>query len=96
MSMLHNHNESHVDHMDSHPQKPWYQTLRGLSTAGLLAILGYYLWTEHRAHVIMVLPFAFFLICPLMHLFHGHDHGGHEMEPVHVHDDKSKGDGEGI
>jgi hypothetical protein len=34
------------------------------------------LWTEHRAHVIAFLPFAFLLLCPLMHLFHGH--GGHE------------------
>ena len=37
---------------------------------------GYYLWMEHRAHVFQYLPFAFFLLCPLMHLFGGH--GGHE------------------
>ena len=40
---------------------------------------GYYLWMEHRAHVFQYLPFAFFLLCPLMHLFGGHGgHGGHE------------------
>ena len=40
---------------------------------------GYYLWMEHRAHVYQFLPFAVFLLCPLMHLFGGHGgHGGHE------------------
>ena len=33
---------------------------------------GYYLWMQHRAHVLQYLPFAIFLLCPLMHLFHGH------------------------
>ena len=37
---------------------------------------GYYLWMQHRAHVLQYLPFAIFLLCPLMHLFHGH--GKHE------------------
>ena len=50
---------------------------------------GYYLWMEHRAHVFQYLPFAFFLLCPLMHLFGGHGgHGGHED---HDHS-KEKGD----
>ena len=56
--------------------QPWYKTVRGLATAGLLAILTYYLWAEHSAHVIAVLPFAIFLLCPLSHLFMHHDHGG--------------------
>lgn len=39
----------------------------------------YYLWFQHRAHVFQYLPFAFFLLCPLMHLFGGHGgHGGHD------------------
>jgi hypothetical protein len=36
------------------------------------------LWTEHRAHVIQALPYLLVLLCPLMHLFHGH--GGHHHE----------------
>ena len=36
----------------------------------------YYLWYQHRAHVLQYLPFVFFLACPLMHLFGGH--GGHD------------------
>jgi len=43
---------------------------------------GYYLWTQHKAHVLQFLPFIIFLLCPLMHLFHGH--GNHEAG--HAHD----------
>jgi hypothetical protein len=41
-------------------------------------VAAYFLWTEHRAHVIQLLPWAFLALCPLMHLFMhgGHDHGG--------------------
>ena len=42
---------------------------------GFALIAGYFLITEHRAHVIQYLPFVLLLACPLMHLFHGH--GGH-------------------
>ena len=41
---------------------------------------GYYLWMQHRAHVLQYLPFAFFLLCPLMHLFGGHSHGHDHSE----------------
>ena len=53
---------------------------------------GYYLWMEHRAHVFQYLPFAVFLLCPLMHLFGGHGgHGGHSEHEGHDHS-KEKGD----
>ncbi len=44
--------------------------------------VGYFFWV-HQAHVLQYLPFAFLLLCPLMHLFghgHGHDHGGNRPE----------------
>ena len=41
---------------------------------------GALLFTEHRAHVLGILPWLFILACPLMHIFmhggHGHGHGG--------------------
>ncbi|VWC92306.1 hypothetical protein BCO18430_03332 [Burkholderia contaminans] len=42
-----------------------------------VAIGGFYLVTEHRAHLLGWWPFLFILACPLMHLFmhHGHEHG---------------------
>ena len=39
-----------------------------------LAIAGFYLWTEHRAHLLGALPYLIFLLCPLIHMF---THGGH-------------------
>lgn len=44
---------------------------------GFLAIAGYFLLTEHRAHVVPYLPFLLLLACPLMHLFMHRGHGGH-------------------
>jgi hypothetical protein len=41
---------------------------------GFMVIAVYFLWTEHRAHVLGALPYLMLLACPLMHLFH---HGGH-------------------
>ena len=51
-----------------------------------IAAGGYFLWTEHQAHLLAVLPFAIFLLCPLMHIFkHGH-HGDHkENDETHNH-----------
>lgn len=42
---------------------------------GFLAIAAFFLWTEHRAHLLGYLPYLLILACPLMHLFH---HGGHK------------------
>jgi hypothetical protein len=56
---------------------------------GFLAIAGFFLLTEHRAHVLGIFPYLLLLACPLMHLFHG-GHGGHEKHsddaaPGHSH-----------
>lgn len=43
----------------------------------VFAILAaFYLWTEHQAHLLGILPYLLLLACPLMHLFmhHGHKH----------------------
>ena len=44
---------------------------------GFLLIAVFLLFTEHRAHVLGILPYLFLLACPLMHLFMHHGHGGH-------------------
>jgi len=44
--------------------------------AGFLAVAGFFLWTEHRAHLLGFLPYLLILACPLMHLFHHGGHGG--------------------
>jgi len=58
----------------------------GLVLIGFLAIGGAYLWLEHRAHLLGALVFLRLLLCPLMHLFMHHGHGGHSD-----HDNSSKG-----
>jgi hypothetical protein len=49
----------------------------------LLAVAAFFLWTEHRAHLMGALPYVLLLLCPLMHLLmhrkHGGHHGGREL-----------------
>jgi hypothetical protein len=54
----------------------WHSRTR-LAFLGLLAIAAFFLFTEHRAHALGVLPFLLLALCPLLHLFGhgGHDHG---------------------
>ena len=62
-----------------HPEKPpsFRRSRTGLAFLGLLAIAAFFLFTEHRAHALGVLPFLLLALCPLLHLFGhgGHDHG---------------------
>lgn len=41
------------------------------------AIAGYFLLTEHRAHLFAALPYLLLATCPLMHMFMHGGHGGH-------------------
>ena len=43
----------------------------------IAVVLGFFLFTEHRAHLFGLLPYALVLLCPLMHLFMHGGHGGH-------------------
>lgn len=63
--------------MTSEPdRKPWWQTRGGLALVGFLSIAGFFLLTEHTAHVFGVLPYLLLLACPLLHFFmHSHHHG---------------------
>lgn len=44
---------------------------------GFVLVAGFFLFTEHRAHLFGILPYLLLLACPLMHLFHGHGGHGH-------------------
>jgi Protein of unknown function (DUF2933) len=54
---------------------------------GFALVAGFFLITEHTAHVFGALPYLLLLACPLMHLFGHHGHHGHGA-------DKSEGGGE--
>lgn len=42
-----------------------------------LAIAAFFLWEEHRAHLLGALPYLLLLLCPVVHLFMHRGHGGH-------------------
>jgi len=53
---------------------------RSRYAVGLLAMGGvaaFFLWREHRAHLLGALPLLLLLACPLMHVFMHRGHGGH-------------------
>ncbi len=70
---------------DEHPSETgnWLLSKSGLVLLAFLAIAGFFLLTEHRAHLFGVLPFLLLLACPLLHFFHG-GHGGHGGHGNHV------------
>lgn len=54
--------------------RPWPMWI---ALIGFLAVGGFFLLTEHRAHVFGALPYLLVLACLLMHLFMHRGHGGH-------------------
>ena len=50
-----------------------------VTTVGFLLIAGFFLQTEHRAHLFGILPFLLILLaCPLLHYFMHRGHGSHD------------------
>ena len=70
----------HASHDSAHrgPRASGQATLSSARSwwafAGFIAIAGFFLISEHRAHLFGALPFLFLLACPLLHVF---GHGGH-------------------
>jgi len=60
-----------TDHSGKSPRLRW-------TLAGFLVIAGFFLLTEHRAHLLGILPFLLVAACPLLHLFRG-GHDGHQQ-----------------
>ena len=54
--------------------------LRRLVLGAFLAVLGFFLVTEHREHLFGVLPYLFLFACPLFHLLLHRRHGGHGID----------------
>lgn len=58
-----------------------------LAFLALVAAGGYFLWTEHQAHLMAALPYLILLLCPLMHIFMHHGHSGPSKDKnVHGHE----------
>jgi hypothetical protein len=74
------------DHKQNQTQehKSFFATRRVWVFLGFLAIAGYFLVTEHRAHLALALPYLPWLLllaCPLMHVFmhSGQGHNGDQL-----------------
>lgn len=60
---------------------------------GFVAVAVFFLWKEHKAHLLGTLPYVFFLACPLMHLFMHHGHNNKmEDDFSDVKDESKRGD----
>lgn len=69
---------------DQHPGYWKSRTLFGFCVLAAVAV--FFLWSEHRAHIMGALPYVLLLACPLMHVFM---HRGHRSD---VPQGRSSGD----
>lgn len=77
--------------MNTEPPHPPPMAGRAKIAWGVFATIAFfYLWTEHRAHLLGVLPYLLLLACPIMHRFMHHGHGSHGAHPPVA--DKDSGD----
>lgn len=65
---------------EHHRRNGWFQSRITIWVLlGFLAVIAFFLITEHTAHFFGLLPFALFLLCPLMMFFMMR--GGHGGPP---------------
>jgi DUF2933 family protein len=77
--------------MHDHVEPPWWRSTQGIALLGFLGVAGFFLISEHWAHLYGALPYLLVLACPLMHLFHRHGgHGGHAPHRGDGEDDEAK------
>lgn len=62
-----------MDHSDRPSNLTWLSPTY-IVLFGFLVVIGFFLITEHGAHLLGILPWLILLACPLMHIFHGHGH----------------------
>lgn len=76
--MTHN----HAQHDRHHPQNAgsFLGSRAFLVCLGFLAVACVLLFSEHRAHLLGILPYLLLLACPLMHLFMHGGHGAHRRD----------------
>jgi hypothetical protein len=60
-----------------------YHGVLRLGLGVFLSIAFFFLWQEHRAHLLGALPWLLLLACPLMHTLMHRRHGGHRDHGCH-------------
>jgi Protein of unknown function (DUF2933) len=63
----------------------WLGSRRSLVLIAFLAIVGFLLFTEQRAHLFGILPYLLLLACPLMHMFMHGSHGKRDNDSGRHH-----------
>ncbi|HWR97206.1 MAG TPA: DUF2933 domain-containing protein [Candidatus Methanoperedens sp.] len=63
--------------MSSTTNLVFWRSRTGVALLGFLGIAAFFLFTEHRAHVLGALPYVLLLLCPLLHFLGHGGHGGH-------------------
>jgi hypothetical protein len=70
----------HAHHGQTGARKgSFFSSRANIVLIGFLAIAGYFLITEHYAHIVPFLPWLLLLACPIMHLFMHGGHHGHDQ-----------------
>jgi len=54
--------------------KGFFRSRTGIALLGFIGVAAFFLFMEHRAHILGALPYVILLLCPLFHLL---GHGGH-------------------
>ena len=78
--------------LPSQDVQSFWRSPAGLVLFVAIAVGGFYLVTEHTAHLFGALPYLFLLACPLMHVFmhRGHSHHGHQHGQPRSSDDEQR------
>ncbi|WP_339864789.1 DUF2933 domain-containing protein [Paremcibacter congregatus] len=76
-------NYDHEHYHKPEKNRPWWKTPYGMAAIFFFVVAGYFLITEHGAHIGSNWIWLILLLCPLMHVFM---HGGHN----HTDDEEGK------
>jgi hypothetical protein len=82
--------DQNTDRLEEGDRRRRQLTAGSIALYGFLAIAGFYLIAEHRAHALGWLPWLLIFACPLLHIFvhrkhgaRGHDHEEKLAQPRH-------------
>lgn len=64
-----------MNHEHQSEGRSWPGSRRSLVLIAFLAIIAFFLFSEHRAHLFGILPYLLLLACPFMHFFMHRGHG---------------------
>ena len=85
--MSHNHAPHQIPSHGAQKGGGFWHSRYAIGLLVIGAVAGYFLWTEHRAHLSQWWPYAILLLCPLMHVFM---HGGNANGGTSQQDDDQR------